>query len=199
MKYSISQSARIVQVTRKTFYSHIKKKGITIEKDDDGKVWVDHSELIRVYGDKCNFENAEGQKSRGDVQDVSKETDVSSNIHLDYAILKSELAFKSDQLREAKENYEEQIDFLRNQLAEASNEKNKLTALLTDQSNSSDWQRALKGLEARIANQEQVNKEQKDKEARILKQNKHLKKALQAERSKGFFQRLFRSRVGGVS
>ena len=56
MKYNLTQSAEIAQVSRKTFRKHVVSKGISVEVDDNGNKWVDASELIRVYGsDVCKF------------------------------------------------------------------------------------------------------------------------------------------------
>ena len=50
------------------------------------------------------------------------------------------------------------------------------------------WKSAIQGLEGRIANQEDEHKKERDK---ILRQAQALKKALDAEKNKSFFQKLF--------
>ena len=51
-KVSITQAAKLVGVTRSTMHKHIDKKGITVDRDEEGKnPKIDVSELIRVYGD----------------------------------------------------------------------------------------------------------------------------------------------------
>ena len=59
MKYPISHAAKIVGVTRQTLYRHIKSKGISTETDETGTQVIDASELIRIYGDKLNFDIGE--------------------------------------------------------------------------------------------------------------------------------------------
>jgi hypothetical protein len=80
-------------------------------------------------------------------------------------------------------------------LDEANSETKKLTALITDQTTKEDrageWEKVTKALEARLANQEKAEKDRKEREEKILRQNKVLKKALQEERSRGFFKKLF--------
>jgi len=49
-KLSISEAARQVPVSRKTLYqSYINKGKISISKDENGKPYIDLSELIRVF------------------------------------------------------------------------------------------------------------------------------------------------------
>ena len=65
-------------------------------------------------------------------------------------------------------------------------EQTKRITLLLDNRNSGagEWEKSFKALEERLANQEKAEKE-------FERQNKRLKKALQEERKKGFFQKLF--------
>ena len=51
-KLSISEAAKYVGVSRATMYSHIKKKGLSVEKDENGNQKIDMSELVRVYQDR---------------------------------------------------------------------------------------------------------------------------------------------------
>lgn len=206
MKYSISEAARIVGVTRKTLYKHIEKRQISIEKDDNERPVIDASELIRVYGDQCRFDAA--SPSAGDTELPTEEgrpyTDVdtlrsgASGDTVETAVLRKELEMLQKQIRAEKDGYEEQIDYLRTKLDDALGETRKLTALLTDQSTTrrndgagEGWDKTLKALENRIANQEQSAKNEKEERQKILRQNHALKKALEAEKSKTLWQRLF--------
>ena len=77
MKYSISEAARIVGVTRKTLYKHIEKKPISTEKDDNDRPVIDASELMRVYGDQCNFDRAKAglaAKEEGTAKEMRQES-----------------------------------------------------------------------------------------------------------------------------
>ena len=49
-KLNISQAARATGVSRGTLYNQIKKGRLSVEKGDDKRVYVDSSELERVYG-----------------------------------------------------------------------------------------------------------------------------------------------------
>ncbi|QQG36902.1 MAG: hypothetical protein HYS17_03780 [Micavibrio aeruginosavorus] len=117
---------------------------------------------------------------------------------MEAAVPKKELEMLQKQIRSDKDGYEEQIDYLRTKLDEALGETRKLTALLTDQSTSKrndgageTWEKTLKALEARIANQEQSAKSEKEERQKILRQNHSLRKALEVEKSKTLWQRLF--------
>lgn len=193
MKYSISQSARIVGVTRKTLYKHIESKPISVEKDDNDRPVIDASELIRIYGDQCHFDFQDDNQETGDRKQPS--TEVSIPEATEVAVTKKELELIKERLAAEKENFEEQIDYLRKKLDEANSESRKLTALLTDQSSSSSkasaWENSIKALENRIANQERAAKEREDREQKILRQNQSLRKALEQEKSKPLWKKLF--------
>ena len=195
MKYSISESARIVGITRKTLYKHIDKKPISTEKDDNGKPVIDASELIRVYGDQCKF----------NITDVNKDTEkgtqkspsVSTSDSIEMAVTKKELELLKSQMASEKDSLEEQIDYLRKKLDESTSESRKLTALITDQSQDNkadDWGKSLKMLEQRISNQEEsakIDKKKAEKENKILRDElEKEKETLAEEQGKGFWKRL---------
>ena len=67
-----------------------------------------------------------------------------------------------------------------------------------DTEGTSDWQKSVKALESRIANQEKAEKERQEREQKLLDENKRIKQAysrqkkeLEAEKSKGLFKKLF--------
>ena len=193
MKHSISEAARIVGVTRKTFYKHIDKKSISVEKDDNDNPVIDASELIRVYGDQCNFEYDKDTQSRGASTQIDTALPMQSTESL--AIVQKELELLQKQRSDEKDALEEQIDYLRQKLDESTSEQRKLTALLTDQREKEDkgqaWEKSLKALEARIANQEKAARAQNEERQKILQQNRALKAALSKEKNKTVWQRLF--------
>jgi len=198
MKHSIAEAARIVSVTRKTFYKHIDKKGISVEKDGNDSPVIDASELIRVYGDQCNFEynkqpavNGKGTQPSPNVSSEQQGATISESV----AVTQKELELVKAQLATERENFEEQIDYLRGKLDDSDSEARKLTALLTDQREREDragaWQKSFKSLEARLANQEKAGREYKEERQKILKQNQALKKALTDEKNKTVWNKLF--------
>ena len=199
MKYSISEAARIVGVTRKTLYKHIENKPISVEKDNNDRPVIDASELIRVYGDQCQFDT--GKTTEETATDTQLSTEVSMSEVTEMAVTKKELEMLKSQMSSERDSFEEQIDYLRNKLDEANSETRKLTALLTDQrTNKSDrageWEKSIKSLEQRIANQERSASELKEERQKILRQNHALKKQLEEERSKSLWQKLFGKKAG---
>lgn len=54
-KFNQSEAARIVGRVRNTIAAHIKSGKLSAERDGDGNLEIDQSELIRVYGDDCDF------------------------------------------------------------------------------------------------------------------------------------------------
>ena len=195
MKYSISESARIVGITRKTLYKHIDKKPISTEKDNNGKPVIDASELIRVYGDQCKFNITDVNKDTE--KGTQKSSSVSTSDSIEMAVTKKELELLKSQMASEKDSLEEQIDYLRKKLDESTSESRKLTALITDQSQDNkadDWQKSLKMLEQRISNQEEsakVKQDKAEKENKILRDNlEKEKEALAEELGKGFWKRL---------
>lgn len=80
---------------------------------------------------------------------------------------------------------------------EAQREQAKRITLLLEngsknQSSDDYWRKALEALETRVDNQEKTAQEHKERENRVLRQNRSLKKALEEEKGRGFFNRLFR-------
>lgn len=51
-KVSVLIAAKMVGVSRATFYRHIDEKSISTEQDDNGNKVIDIAELVRVYGNK---------------------------------------------------------------------------------------------------------------------------------------------------
>ncbi len=193
MKYSISEASRIVGVTRKTLYKHIKNKPISVDKDENDRPIIDASELVRVYGDRCRFNNEE--VNRKTEEGIQPSTKVSISDAIEVAVTQKELEMLKLQMSSERDTFEEQIDYLRTKLDDANSETKKLTALITDQTikdvRAGEWEKSIKALEARLANQEKAEKNREEREEKILRQNKALRKALQEERSRGLLRRLF--------
>jgi len=50
-RLNVSQAARAAGISRSSIYAHIKKGRLAAHRGDDGRVYVDASELERVYGE----------------------------------------------------------------------------------------------------------------------------------------------------
>lgn len=183
-----AEAARMLGIKRPTFYRHIEEKGISVVKDDKtGREKIDISELIRVYGSNAVSLNSKSQLQSGaDINDVSK-----ASIHAHQSV-QDDSVVRIAVLEEKLKMLEEQKEQFRELFEQEREERKRATMLLTDQSNREhDWQKAMKVLEKRISNQEQVAKDEKVKAQKILRQNMNLKKALEQERNKSFWQKLF--------
>lgn len=54
-KYTISAASRLTGKSRPTISKHIRQGRLSCEDDGQGAKLIDAVELIRVYGDACNF------------------------------------------------------------------------------------------------------------------------------------------------
>lgn len=218
MKYTVIEAAKIVGITRQTIYRHIEKKPITTEKDDEGNIFIDASELIRVYGNDINFDALKGDRDSHSTANNDKKklqgvtgSDTSSDLKVIEERLNSatkQIEMLESQMRREREIMEEQLVTLKDALKTSQEVQNKTVALLEDKTNpnnsghNDDWKKSLKALEDRIANQEANNqekalKEAKEKEelkAQLEEKEKILaekEEALKIEKSKSFVHKLF--------
>lgn len=203
MKYTVNQAAKIVGATRQTIYRHIESKPISVEKDENGNQLIDASELIRVYGDNINF-NALNEDTTEDVT-VKKPQDVTTSdnnpvVSLDDKIQLVKLEAEVSALKELMKKTDDENDYIKGLLEEEKAERRKANNLLEDlrqkEGRVDAWEKTMKALEQRIANQEKVAKEREDREQRILRQNKALKQALETEKNKTLWQKLFGKKAG---
>ena len=185
---SMSEAAKMVGLTRPTFYRKVDELGISVN-EDGGKKRVDVSELIRVFGNDFTMHKEESKTSKS--SSLDKSLDTSENLDARIAVLEAELRME----RELREEIKDEVTYFKEQIALEKEEKKKITLLLEDHRNKEGrgetWEKSIKALEQRLANQERSAKEREDREQRILKQNRGLKKALEQEKNKGFFQKLF--------
>ena len=192
MKYNISQAAKIVGVTRPTLRKHIKKKGISVELNDDGHKLIEASELIRVYGDKCKFPASDIENiSPAEEEHAEEGTNERLKLELENEHLKCQSKF-----------LEEQITHLKERLEKADQQHTRLTALIEDQSSKSNsrseaLEKSLEALRNQVSNDGTI----REKELRSFAENERklkaraarLQKALMQERNKTIWQKLFGS------
>ena len=207
MKYNLTQSAEIAQVSRKTFRKHVVSKGISVEVDDNGNKWVDASELIRVYGsDVCKF------PEEGDDKlpiKKSAKTEVPIRDVVEMAAIKREMELVKERLAETKELLEkEQIahkqtkermwDEFKNRderLKQALDTKAQLADLRPKEDMQLQLARDLMTLKNQVAEQ---NEQQEIENKKLLQQNKRLQKALIDERKKSIWDKVFSSKKSGA-
>ena len=114
---SISKAAKLVGVSRSTFYRHIENKGISVSKNNDDKPVIDVSELVRVYGSIQD-------KPVSDTGKIVQHRTPNETQDLQRKLAETETALNAErQLRQKAEESE----------AKWQAQAERLTALLTDQ------------------------------------------------------------------
>lgn len=201
MRYSVSQAAKIIGTSRQTIYRHIDSKPISVEKDENGNQYIEASELMRVYGSNINFsavDETEVTPPKPSALHVVTNSESHNDLRVTEERLNSaqkEIDLMQAQSEREREQYDARIEYLEKALDKAQEGYNNVTKLLEDHSatekRAGDWEKSMKSLEARISNQEKAVKEEQQKAQKILQQNRMLKKALEEERNKSFWQRLF--------
>jgi len=186
-KYSISAASRITGKSRTTISKHIRSGKLSCGKDEDGNKVIDGAELLRVYGDVCAFENAEtSQPPRESKQATQEQTSGDSgtvqSLHEKFEREAAERKRERDQLQE-------QIEYLKAALEKSQEGHNRATLLLQQQrEGQGGWQDAIKAMDERLANRD------REAEAKLTNMKRQLvqyRQALEEERSKGFWKRLF--------
>lgn len=194
---SMSEAAQMVGMTRPTFYRKVDELGISVNEDGNKKR-VDVSELIRVFGHDFKLNQDVSKPSESLSTDKKPSTASNSDINTKLAILESELQRE----RELREELKDEIVYFKEQVMLEKEEKKKITLLLEDhrqkQNRDGAWEKSIKALEQRIANQEKAAKDRAEVEQKILDENRRLKKAysnqrkaLESEKSKSLWQKLF--------
>jgi len=179
-KVSASNAAKMVGVSRATFYRHIEEKSISTEEDKKGNKVVDVAELIRVYGDNL--------KTLEDVKKTKKKNETSQdnkNVVTELALLREKVQSLETERQRERGQLTDQIEDLRQRLEKtedqrikAEDQKDRLTLMLTDQrsekekNNETEKERTQK-----FEQLEKTIKELKSEQRKIL-EDKHQKKGV---------------------
>ena len=203
-KHSISAAHRITGKSRTTISSHMKSGKLSYEENQDGEKVIDASELMRVYGEQCNFDQTNTETNKPEKK-ISTAQSNDQTVQSDLLLAKQ----KIDSLTEKAESYKEEVEYLRERLDKSDKTVSdiaQLTKLITDQrdkdNSAGDWEKSIKALEDRIANQEKSAIEKAEKEAeeknefqKKLEEKeaelKEQKEAFELEQSKSFLHKLF--------
>lgn len=185
-KYSISAANRITGKSRTTIAKHIRTGRLSVTHDEQGNKLIDAAELIRVYGDACNF----------DREEVTNEQESSTPVHggsPELQQMKEQLAREIAERERERQLYREQIEHLQETLQRAQEGQNLATRLLENQpAGGGDWEKAVKTIEKRLAEQEQTTRsELQEIKAAARKKLLRYKQALEQERNKTLWQRLW--------
>ncbi len=111
MRFTLAQAAEKVGCDKSTIYKQIRRGVISAIRAEDGRYFVDASELFRIFPEAGNT-----MDQLGTVQGNSMEAARIKDLEKMVSLLESER------------------DFLRERLSQADEERRKLSALLTDQS-----------------------------------------------------------------
>ena len=181
-KYSISDAHRITGKSRTTITKHIAAGKLSCEEDEQGNNLIDASELMRVYNDECDFSRA-----RGDGEALAEVAGVVQGVQPVLSTLKAQLDKEVAERERERAQLQRQIDNLQDALKLAQEGQNKAMLLLEHRSSGGgEWEKAIKALEERIANQEEGTKQQL---AEAVKQAKRAGK--QEVLSKPWWQTVF--------
>jgi hypothetical protein len=175
-QYSVSAAARITGKGRATIARHCKTGKLSYTVNSEGNKEVAGSELVRVYGNDCDFGR---EVERTQLSDTNRSDSPSKGEHEAVATARAE------QIRQ----YETQIEYLQQALNKAQESQNRITLLLEQRSNEKgDWQKSLDAMARSLANQTsaEIAKFRSAHDQEI----KQLKRALHQERNKSFWRRL---------
>ncbi len=196
-KVTVREAALLTGKSRETINSATKDGTLSYTLNNKNHKVIDVAELSRVYEITKALEEVEQHSGVNHSQSPS-ETDsqkwmsryLEMKTKADSAIEKAELLEKHHQ--QQRKIYEDQVQNLQDSLKLAQEGHNKATLLLENKSDDGNqWQIALKAIEERVANQENKAKEEQERAQKILRQNQALKKALEEEKNKSFWQKLF--------
>lgn len=217
-KVSLTDAADMVGIERTTLYRHIKKKGISVIKEEGSHPKIDVSELIRVYGDKVNPNFSRNKNSNKSDANATKKDDTVVNTTNSDKSLEEKLELLQLERKRERDSLEEQIDYYKKLLEDEKSERRKVTALLTDQSDAKkettdQWQSLFSQQQENFANQlktlmeetekrteasikmalEEDRKEQQKKRDELIQKRREAArlKKIEEEKSKGFFKKLF--------
>ena len=226
MNVSITQAHKITGVARSTIYKDMDEGTLSYTESGRGKKEIMISELERVYG-KIDPSALDKKAQKSDKTETSEnvssvverpETTKTGNSDQIAVLQERILSLKAtvddkdtyiqdmkSERQKSREMYEEQLENMQKSLDKAQDGFNSITKLLEDKTKeagqgaqSDKWDKTMKALESRIANQEKAEKERQEREQKLLDENKRIKQAyskkkreLEEEQNKGFFKKLF--------
>ena len=143
-KYSITAAHRITGKSRTTIQKHIKQGKLSYTEGSDGGKLLDASELLRVYGDDCDFSREEGDDAPGESADVS------DSVRTELHTLREKLNMLAEERRRERDQLQAQIDHLQETLKLAQEGSNRALLLLENRSGGGEWREAIAKLEKQL-------------------------------------------------
>ena len=107
-RLTISEAIRQSPIGRTSFYTKYIDTGIiTVSESNQGKRYIDSSELVRVFGDSLTLSESEHSK---DNRKVTAQPDSNtSEQYFEQSLLVAQLRTQIEDLKEDKEHYRQQI------------------------------------------------------------------------------------------
>lgn len=149
-QFNISEAARIAEVSRNTIKSHMKSGKLSFIPSPSGEKLVDAAELMRVYGDKCDFRRAGSGMEKPATAQVPVNTGQID--HLELVNLKQRLELINEERKREREQLQQQIDHLQKSLEKALDGSNKAMLLLEHRSGGGELEKRFQELEEKLAN-----------------------------------------------
>ena len=207
-KITIQEAEFLTGMTRQAINYATKNGSLSYTLNEKNVKVVDISELQRagytftktieeLEAFKNNNKTSKGGKPRkkDDVKEASKPEFDIQLLTQELNSTKTLLENSEKERKRERDSLEQQNETLTSSLKKAQETAHNVTLLLennvTNKDNGNDWQKSMKAVESRISNQEKKSKEEKELTNKILRQNQALKKALDAEKNKSIWQKLF--------
>lgn len=167
---------------------------ISFVKNADGHKLIDVAELMRVYGNNLDFSRVGTEPTSSPSKSGGSLPTTNQIDHAQLSGLQREIDIINKDRQREREQYQEEISHLRKSLDKALDGQNRVTLLLENHSKGGgEWEKSIRGLENRLANQEKMQKEFEDYKNKSRAERIRLKEALEKEKNKTLWQKLFAS------
>jgi len=213
MQVTISQAAKMAGVSRATIYNDIESGTLSVVQGAKDRKMVNIAELERVYKtlknpepetDSNTVENSqERQPERQKVVDPNGQVAVLQERleaqRKQTLFLEAQLAKEQEERQRERDASKSFEDYFKSQIENQAESIKNITRLLEDQRKdkepkSNEWEKAIKALEDRMANQDsQAKKEIEEIKKNSQQQVMRYKTALEAEKNKPFWKKIFAS------
>jgi len=150
-RYTITAAHRITGKSRTTLQRHLKSGKLSCTEDIEGNRLIDASELMRVYGEECDFSGVEQIVKNSD----TREEGSPATVHHRLNSVQQQLDTVYEERGREREQLQSQIDHLQEALRLAQEGHNRATLLLESRTaGGGEWEASIKSLEEKISNQQ---------------------------------------------
>lgn len=188
-KLTLGKAAKAAGISKPSLSAAIKKGRVSAEKNEKGHYEIDPAELFRVYPPKGKDE----QEANSEVLPPTNPRNSADSEGL--GLLLAEKDKLMDEKDRSIARLEEEKEQIRKDLEEQREQAKRITLLLEHKTKepeqSASWEQAIKALEARVANQEKKAEEERARAQKHLQAARNFKKALDEEKTKSFWKKLF--------